>query len=153
MKNKDVIQAVTTAAENAARDNGVELFDVDISGKGGSRIISVKLYSPVGISVDTCYRVHEVLDAFLEELDPYEENYFLEVASPGLDAKLTNDRTMGLCLGREVEFRTFVAKDWPKSGIGILKSFNDAEIVITLDGDDVAIDRKMMASLRLYFKF
>lgn len=154
MRRSEVLKLVAAKAEEVAKENGVELFSVGTSTKGGSLVLSVKLHSDDGIDHNTCYEVHQKLDQYLDELDPFKNEYFLEVASPGLDAKLDTTHTLKLSIGKEVEFRTYVAgESWPKSAIGVLTEVNDDYIIVVKNEETYKVDRKMISSIRLHFTF
>jgi ribosome maturation factor RimP len=154
MRKKDVMNLVETKAAEIASKNGVDLFDVDIVKKGGSQIVSVRLTSSKGIDHDVCYAVHQELDIYLDEVDPFEESYFLEVSSPGLDAKLGSTHTLKLSIGKEVQFKTYVAGEtWPKTAIGILKDVTDDFIIVENEDESYKVDRTKISSVRLHFSF
>jgi len=154
MKKKQAIKLIEAKAIELANKHGVEFFNLDTVTKGGSMIISVRVYSPDGIDHDTCYSIHQDLDQYLDEIDPFEEQYFLEVSSPGLDAKLNNTHTLNLCIGKEVKFNTYVAGEtWPKTAVGILTEVNKDNIIVVSGAETYKIDRKMISSIRLHFSF
>ena len=45
------------------------------------------------MDTDTCADVSHALDPILDEADPIEQSYYLEVGSPGLGRKLTRPET------------------------------------------------------------
>ena len=48
------------------------------------------------------------LSEALDERDPIEQNYYLEVSSPGMDRELVKPEHFRLCKGQEVEGKTYV---------------------------------------------
>ena len=154
MKKKEAITLIAAKAKELAKENNVDFFNIETVTKGGSLIISVRIYSEDGVDHDVCYKIHQKLDEYLDEIDPFKEAYFLEVSSPGLDAKLNDTHTLNLSIGKDVEFRTYVAGEtWPKSGVGILTEVGDDKIVIVNDAETYTIDRKLISSIRLHFSF
>lgn len=154
MKKKEAITLIAAKAKELAKENNVEFFNIGTVTKGGSLIVSVRIYSEDGVDHDVCYKIHKQLDEYLDEIDPFKEAYFLEVSSPGLDAKLNDTHTLNLSIGKDVEFRTYVAgKTWPKSGFGILTEVDDDNIIIVNGAETYTIDRKLISSIRLHFSF
>ncbi len=154
MKKKEAITLISAKARELAKENNVEFFNIETIQKGGSLIVSIRVYSEDGIDHETCYSIHQKLDEYLDEIDPFEESYFLEVSSPGLDAKLNVTHTLNLSIGKEVEFRTYVAGEtWPKSGVGILTEVDDENIIVVNGAETYKIDRKIISSIRLHFSF
>ncbi len=76
-----------------------DLFLVEISIKPGNQV-SVLIDSPDGISVETCAELSRFLN---EKMDRDEEDYALEVSSPGLGAPLKVLQQYQKNTGREVE--------------------------------------------------
>jgi ribosome maturation factor RimP len=154
VKRKEIIKLVAKEAEKHVEEYGLELFDVDIETKGGSTVISVKLTSDSGVNLDDCHKVHVHLSKYLDDVDPIEDSYFLEVSSPGLDASLKSEMAMSKSIGKEVYVKTYVASDkWPKSLVGILKSYDEKEVEIENEEQIYRIERKMISTIKLHFSF
>lgn len=76
-------------AEDSARDNFLELFDLAVRPQGKRLLVSVTLDKKAGaVSLDECTAVSRDLEKRLDDLDPIGMPYLLEVASPGLDRPL-----------------------------------------------------------------
>ena len=60
------------------------------------------------VSTDDCEMVSEFLSKELDERDPIEQNYYLEVSSPGMDRELVKPEHFRACIGKEVEVKTYV---------------------------------------------
>ena len=66
----------------------------------------------------------------LDEADPVEQNYYLEVSSPGMDRELVKPEHYQRYLGREVEIRLYKGKDGTKNIQGVLQ---------TMEGDSITV--------------
>ena len=78
-----------------------------------------------------------------------DESYILEVSSPGLGRTLKKDKDFLRELGKEVEVKLYKAVDKRKDFTGILKSFDDENIVIEENSEDISFLRKDIALIRL----
>ena len=78
------------------------------------------------VSTDDCEKVSRFLSEKLDESDPIEQNYYLEVSSPGMDRPLITPEHYARYVGEEVEIRLYKAIDGVKNIQGTLESF-DAE--------------------------
>ena len=52
----------------------------------------------------------------MDERDPIEQNYYLEVSSPGMDRELIKPEHFRACIGQEVEVKTYV----PMKAVAVL---------------------------------
>jgi ribosome maturation factor RimP len=82
--------------------------------------------------VDDCAAVSRAVSAILDEKDPIDGEYSLEVSSPGVDRPLTKPEHFARFAGYEARIETDVAVDGRKRFKGILQG-TDAK-------DNIAID-------------
>lgn len=95
-------ESVRTLAEPLARDSDVDLVDVQVKGSGPRRIVRVIVDRQGGVDLATCQRLSRELSARLDEVDPIDGRYALEVTSPGVDHPLTDQRAFARVAGRDV---------------------------------------------------
>ena len=87
------------------------------------------------------------------QIDFIEENYTLEVSSPGADRKLTKEREFLYYIGREVDVKLYKAENGVKEFTGVLKDYKDKTAFVELDGEVKEIPVKQAVYIRLSFKF
>jgi ribosome maturation factor RimP len=76
-------------AEEAVKDNFLELFGFKVRPQGKKMVLTVVLDRKSGpVSVDDCTAVSRDLEKKLDAMDLIETSYILEVSSPGLDRPL-----------------------------------------------------------------
>lgn len=70
---------------------GLELVRIQLSGQPGSLTLQVMAEDPATgqLTLDQCAALSRALDLPLEEADPIDGEYALEVSSPGIDRPLT----------------------------------------------------------------
>ena len=71
-----------------------DLIDLEFVKENGSNFLRFFIGKPQGISIDDCQKVSEIVGDILDELDPIEESYYLEISSPGLDRPLKTDKDL-----------------------------------------------------------
>ena len=64
---------------------GFDLVAVEILGGAGGRTVRLSIDGPEGVGADDCARVSRHLAPVLDEADPIDGSYRLEVSSPGMD--------------------------------------------------------------------
>ncbi len=133
MTKGDLLALVRKTAEAAAEKAGCELVDVEFVKEGAHWYLRVYIDKADGVSLDDCEAVNGPLNVALDETDPIEQAYFLEVSSPGLERPLKTARDYGKAIGQLVELSFFKPIDGARHMEGILRSF-DGAIVIVEDG-------------------
>ena len=101
------------------------------------------------INIEDCERVSKLVSKKLDELDPIEEQYFLEVSSIGIDRPFNKDKDFEKNIGNEVVLKFYGPVDGKKEIIGLLEDFDDKKIIIKLNDNLVEFDRKKIATIKL----
>ena len=76
------------AGTRLSAEGGLELVDLEFVKEGANWYLRVYIDKEGGVSIDDCEAVSRALEAKLDETDPIEQAYVLEVSSPGIDRPL-----------------------------------------------------------------
>ncbi|MFN8396514.1 MAG: ribosome assembly cofactor RimP [Bacteroidia bacterium] len=88
-----------------------DVFIVELSlTKGPSRVLSILVDTDAGITIDTCARLSRKVSAWLEENDPFDFPYNLEVSSPGIGRAFKVRRQYPQNIGRKLKVKTTEGK-------------------------------------------
>lgn len=148
MKKQSIAEGVAALLLPTVEGLGYRLWDVEYAKEGADWHLTVTIDSDEGITIDDCERVHRAIDPILDEADPIEDAYYLNVSSPGIERVLRTDAHLALSLGKEVELRFFAPKDGKKLLRGVLAAA-DAEGITLADGSRYA--RAEVAKIRTVF--
>ncbi len=85
---------------------GFHLYDLTIGPRGKDKVLSVKIDDEAPVSIDDCVRVSEHLSDLLDELDPFEKSYVLEVTSAGAEHPLRDFEEIRRAKGRFIHVKT-----------------------------------------------
>ena len=109
MANK-VVSLVEDLVKDFLKENDLYLWDCEFVKEGRDWFLRLYVDRTDGeyVSTDDCEKVSRFLSAEMDERDPIEQNYYLEVSSPGMDRELIKPEHFRACLGQEVEVRTYV---------------------------------------------
>ena len=137
---------------------GLELVDVEFVKEGRSWFLRVYVDNPAApIDIDQCALVSEKLSEILDKLDPIEQNYFLDVSSPGAERPLKKEKDFEKARGKFIYIKTYEPIEDSKEFEGYLLSYNDEEIEIEIKiktrRKTIVIDRKKIAVIRLAIDF
>lgn len=112
---------------------GFELVRIRLMG-GATRILQIMADKPEGgIEVDHCGDISTAVSAVLDVEDPIEENYVLEVSSPGIDRPLTRLKDFEMWKGWEARIETTELIDGRRRFKGTLGGVEGEEVLIQLD--------------------
>ena len=133
MKKASIADRVADLLAPTVEGLGYALWDVEYAKEGADWHLTVTIDHPDGITIDDCERVHRAIDPVLDEADPIEGAYYLNVSSPGVERILRTDAHLLAAVGVRVEVRFFSAQDGKKSVRGTLTAVS--EDTMTLDGE------------------
>jgi len=120
---------------------GFELVRIRLMG-GNTRTLQIMADKPDGgIEVDDCGEISTAVSAVLDVEDPIEENYFLEVSSPGIDRPLTRLKDFEMWKGWEARIETSELVDGRRRFKGTLGGVEGEEVLIQIEeaGETVVI--------------
>lgn len=153
-KNTSVAEIVRELAEPVAESIGCWLWDVEYVKEGARRVLRITIDSEEGVNIDDCERMHRAMDPILDEADPIEEQYYLEVSSPGIERELRTEEHVMACEGWDVEVRLYAPKNGTKLFRGVLlESDENGLIRVESEGEVLSFRRAEIAKLRTYFEF
>lgn len=150
---KSIRETVREGIESTVAELGYRIWDITYTKIGADYHLEITIDSDNGIEISDCEKVHRAIDPILDEIDPIEDFYYLEVSSPGVERELRTDEHIMLSIGEKVEAKLFAAFEGTKSVIGILSSFNDGIVEITADEKSFNLQRSNISKLKtIYFE-
>ena len=153
-KNPSVVTVVTDLITPVADELGYFIWDVEFVKEGGKKILRVTIDNEEGITIEDCEKLHRAIDPVLDEADPIEEAYYLEVSSPGIERDLKTDMHISACEGWDVEVRLYAPVDNSKIFRGkLMETGEDGEIRIDANGTVRQFPRAAVAKIQTYFEF
>ena len=127
---------------------GVSLWDVKFVKEGASHYLRIFIDKPEGISINDCTDVSHAVDPVIDEADPIDGSYYLEVCSPGLERELSEPQHFERNIGSSIKVKLIRPKDNKKEFTGNLLSF-DGDIKIEADGEELTFLKNEISSVRL----
>lgn len=133
---------------------GLDLVEVAYEKKFDGMNLTIYIDKKGGVDLDDCEKVHRAIDEPLDELDPTNgASYTLNVSSAGLDREIKTDKDYNRNVGEELEIKLYQKIGKSKEYVGILKSFNQEEIVIDQNGEEIKLPRKVISKATKYIRF
>lgn len=130
-KNGNTVQRVWNIVEPIVEELGLTLWDVRFVKEGADWYLRVYIDSPQGVNITDCEKVSRAIDKPLDEADPIDQSYTLEVCSPGLERSLVRDEHFERFIGADVMVKMIRPIDGiGKEFKGILADYNSGEATI-----------------------
>ena len=135
--------------KDAVEAEGVRLWDVRFLKEGASWYLRVFIDKPEGISIDDCTNVSHAIDPIIDEADPIDVSYYLEVCSPGIERELTRSRHYEESLGKQVRLKLYRAYDGKKEMTGTLEDVTEENVTLVTEGNALTVERKNISKANL----
>ncbi len=154
MKKKRVVDIVEDILTPFVKTHDMEIVDVEFVKEGPYRYLRVTIDKEEPVTLDDCQLVSQYLNSQLDTIDPIEEQYFLEISSPGVERTLKKDKEFEKFKGRTVQIKLFQAFEGQKAITGTLIGLIDDHIVIENESmGKVEIPKSKVSLTKLVVEF
>lgn len=143
-----VAEKVFSLIKDTVEAEGVTLWDVRFLKEGASHYLRVFIDKPEGICIDDCTNVSHAIDPVIDEADPIDVSYYLEVCSPGLGRQLVREEHYLASVGKPVRVKLFKAQNGKKELCGTLVAF-DGTLTLQTDEGTVVLEKGEIAKCNL----
>ncbi len=146
------LKNVYPVAEKAAGECAASLWGMEWTTESGRRVLRVYVDREQGVDLETLTAVTRTMNARLDEMDPFEGAWTLEVSSPGLDRRLF---TLAQCVSRIGS--TVRIKCTPTCGLakkryrGTLLAVEENILVLQCDPETIRLPFDQTASIHLVY--
>ena len=134
-------------------EQGCSLWDVEYVKEAGTWYLRVLIDKEDGVDILDCENISRALSDLLDEADPIEGSYVLEVSSAGADRPLKKPAHFQQFLGAEVDVRLYRPLDGRKEYTGVLKGYDGGDVTIETAGEARTFVKKDVAQVRLTVHF
>lgn len=158
MQAREIEALITELMEPILKDTDITLVDVEYV-REKDWYLRIFIDKPEGVEIDDCQLVSEKLTAVLDEKDPIQDKYFLEVSSPGIDRPLKKDKDFVDAYGSKVDISFYAPWENMKLLVAVLVGHDDefVEVRKIIKGREfknpVKIERKLIANIRPHIDF
>ena len=130
-------------------DLGYELIRLRLM-SGRTRVLQIMADKPGGgIEVDDCALISTDVSANLDVVDPIEDEYTLEVSSPGIDRPLTRLKDFDAWAGYEAKLETAEMIDGRRRFKGILAGTEGDEVLIEIEEGTIGLRFEWLSDAKL----
>ena len=139
---------VSALIKETVEATGVQLWDVKFVKEGASWYLRVFIDKEDGVDINDCTDVSRLIDPVIDEADPINVSYYLEVCSPGLERELTEPWHYEKYIGADVKVKLIRPRDNKREFSGKLKAYNGS-VTIECDGVDMEFAKNELVFVKL----
>ncbi len=128
---------------------GLILWNVEFKKEGADYILRVSIDRDEGVSITDCENVSNELNPLLDEADPIQQSYCLEVTSAGLIRDLKTDAHILKFIGKAVTVKLYKPVNGTKTYEGVMVSYEDKILTLDVDGEQIDFPRDDIAKITI----
>ncbi|WKY43160.1 ribosome maturation factor RimP [Eubacteriaceae bacterium ES2] len=146
MKKQSKEEFLEALLDPVVTQAGYELYDLTFEKKGKDWVLVLFIDASLPVSLNDCETVSRLVSDYLDEKDPIEQSYFLEVSSPGLDRMIKKEKHYLANIDQKIIVNLFAPVNGKKEISGFLKSYQtDFITILNDDGDLVELEIEKIA--------
>ena len=157
VKKPNTVAVATQLAQPVLEELGLKLWDVRFEKEGSIWFLRYFLEKDGGINIQDCENFSRAVSKLLDEADPIEQSYYLEVSSPGVERELVKDWHFQEYLGEDVNVRLIRPVEGIRDFTGKLLSLEGDLVTILMEGEqedlEMSFHRSEAAFVRLVDHF
>lgn len=148
MTQTELVAQLTALLEPAAAEHDLELVAVEIVGGRGTQVIRVLLERNEGTDLDVIGSASGWVSDLIDEFDPMNAPYVLEVSSPGIDRPLVKRSDFSRFAGETVRMK--VQRGEKRASVnGVLVGIEGDDVTVDVDGERVCVPYETIQKARL----
>ena len=150
---KKVTEIVAELAAPVAAEFGCELWDTEYVREAGQWFLRLYLDKAGGVDILDCENVSRKVSDLLDEVDPIEGSYVFELSSAGAERQLKRPSDFERFIGTPVLVKTYQNRDGRKEFPGVLKGYEDGDILLQMGTQELRFNKSEVAMVRLRIEF
>ena len=152
---KKITELTAELAAPAIAEQGCTLWDVEYVKEAGTWYLRILLDKEGGVDILDCEAVSRKVSDLLDQVDPIEGSYTLEVGSAGAERVLKRPGDFQRYLGSPVLVKLYRNLDGRKEFPGTLKAYDEitGDVTVTLGNRELTFPKKDIALVRLRVEF
>ena len=154
-KKGNIASRITELVKDTVEECGCMLWDVEFVKEGPDHNLIIYIDKPEGISLTDCEMVNDAVEPIIDEADPIDGSYYLEISSPGLERELKTPEHIKAFIGEEINVKLFTAFEEKKSYMGVLSEYDEEKDAIVMECGEkaVTLERSKCSSIKNVFEF
>ena len=152
---KKVTEIVAELARPVVEEHGCTLWDVEYVREAGQWYLRLLIDKQGGVDILDCEAISRKVSDLLDEADPIEGSYTLEVGSAGAERALKRPADFARFMGSPVLVKLYRNLDGRKEFAGTLAAYDEqsGDVTVTVGSSEMTFPKKDVALVRLRVEF
>ncbi|WP_312615244.1 ribosome maturation factor RimP [Oscillibacter sp.] len=152
---KKIAELTAELAAPVAAEQGCTIWDVEYVKEAGTWYLRVLLDKEGGVDILDCEAISRKVSDLLDEADPIEGSYTLEVGSAGAERALRRPGDFVRFMGSPVTVRLYRNRDGRKEFAGALTGYDEGTgaVTVRIGDNETTFDKADTALVRLRVEF
>ena len=149
---KNTAKIISEIVQPVADEMNLYIWDIKFEKEGPDWFLKIFIDKDGGVDINDCEKFSRKIDSLIDEADPIEHSYYLEVSSPGVDRKLIKDWHIKKYIGSKIDINFIRPINGIKNVVATLINFENNIITISLDDNsEMSFNKKDTSSIKLHF--
>lgn len=155
MSNKILLEKIEEIITPVLESGGYDLVDIEYTPSNDGKVLRIYIDKDGGVKLKDCETVSAVISAVLDSHQIIDEEYIIEVSSPGIYRELKKEKDFIRYKGHRVKIKLYNAIDVASFGkqkifFGKIKDFKNNTLFIILDNNiEMSFDMSAIAKVNL----
>ena len=150
----EMLEDLRLILEKELEEKGYELIDLEFVHEDGDFYLRLFIWNEEGITIEDTEIVARYLSERLDEIDPIDKQYYLEVSSPDLNRALKTTDDLRRNMHNEVVVKLYKKIDGSKEYDGFIVDYSDDHLTILMENDvEKKFDRKDISLIKQLVRF
>src|SRR5699024_4781649 len=125
-----VTEQVESIIQPVLDDLNFELVEVEYTKEGKDYFLRVSIDKEGGVDLNDCALASEKISEVMDEEDPIQEMYYLDVASPGAERPIKKEKDFQNAVSKPIYVSLYAPIEGGKEWLGILKEVTSETIIM-----------------------
>lgn len=149
MRSNGIVEKLHEKVRNIAERLGFELYYLEYVREGGQNILRVYIDNDNGVALNNCVEVSKAVGEMLDVEEPINEEYNLEVSSPGIFRTLFTEEHFNKYIDSDVAVKLSALIEGKKKFEGVLKGFDGENLVLKVENSEIILPRSKVSVVTL----
>lgn len=153
-KGANIAERVEDLISPSVSALGYRIWDVEYVKEGAEWYLRITIDSDDGIGIDDCESVSRAIAPVIDDADPIEDFYYLEVSSPGIERVLRRPAHFTASIGCDVEIKLYAPDEKKrKTYTGTLIAYDGKTITASCDGEEIVFPIEKISKIQTIYDF